>query len=158
MKKTRELNFIFFSAVSVESRRVALATIATPSRADAPRRRPVAAVRHATAGHDKQADLGRSGARDCGAPEWQDESIPTDADDGESSTVGDDMPINGGDNRGLRRERAIEIDLDPADSTDVDVITSAATALSLDDTVENRTEDLAEAMGRITFWTPTPPW
>ena len=33
----------------VESRRVALATIATPSRADAPRRRPVAAVRHATA-------------------------------------------------------------------------------------------------------------
>jgi len=30
---------------------------------------------------DKQADLGRSGARDCGAPEWQDESIPTDADD-----------------------------------------------------------------------------
>ena len=28
--------------------------------------------------------------------EWQDESIPTDADDGESSTVGDDMPINGG--------------------------------------------------------------
>ena len=35
--------------LSVESRRVALATIATPSRADAPRRRPVAAVRHATA-------------------------------------------------------------------------------------------------------------
>ena len=45
---------------------------------------------------DKQADLGRSGARDCGAPEWQDGSVPTDADDGESSTVGDDMPINGG--------------------------------------------------------------
>ena len=37
------------SWLSVESRRVALATIATPSRADAPRRRPVAAVRHATA-------------------------------------------------------------------------------------------------------------
>ena len=36
---------------------------------------------------DKQADLGRSGARGCGAPEWQDESVPTDADDGESSTV-----------------------------------------------------------------------
>ena len=35
--------------LSVESRRVALATIAAPSRADAPRRRPVAAVRHATA-------------------------------------------------------------------------------------------------------------
>ena len=50
---------------------------------------------------------------------------------------------------GIRRERAIDIDVDPADSTDVDVITSAATALSLDDTVENRTEDLAEAMGRI---------
>ena len=45
---------------------------------------------------DKQADLGRSGARDCDAPEWQDESIPTDADDGESSTVSDDMPFNGG--------------------------------------------------------------
>ena len=45
---------------------------------------------------DKQADLGRSGARDCGAPEWQDESVPTDADDLESSTVGDAMPINGG--------------------------------------------------------------
>ncbi|EOD34746.1 hypothetical protein EMIHUDRAFT_228253 [Emiliania huxleyi CCMP1516] len=161
---------------------------------------------------DKQADLGRSGARDCGAPEWQDGSVPTDADDGESSTVGDDMPINGGattiplddigdgassyaddppdspenepppsappsspkapiveqgmiwisytpsaqarhigDNKGIRRERAIDIDVDPADSTDVDVITSAATALSLDDTVENRTEDLAEAMGRITL-------
>ena len=37
------------SWLSVESRRVALATIATPSRDDAPRRRPVAAVRHATA-------------------------------------------------------------------------------------------------------------
>ena len=37
------------SWLSVESRRVALATIATTSRADAPRRRPVAAVRHATA-------------------------------------------------------------------------------------------------------------
>ena len=37
------------SWLSIESRRVALATIATPSRADAPRRRPVAAVRHATA-------------------------------------------------------------------------------------------------------------
>ena len=38
------------SWLSVESRRgVALATIATPIRADAPRRRPVAAVRHATA-------------------------------------------------------------------------------------------------------------
>ena len=37
------------SWLSVESRRVALATIATPSRADAPRRRPFAAVRHATA-------------------------------------------------------------------------------------------------------------
>ena len=37
------------SWLSVESRRVALATIATPSRADAPRRRPVAAVRHAIA-------------------------------------------------------------------------------------------------------------
>ena len=37
------------SWLSVESRRVALATIATPSRADAPRRRSVAAVRHATA-------------------------------------------------------------------------------------------------------------
>ena len=37
------------SWLSVESRQVALATIATPSRADAPRRRPVAAVRHATA-------------------------------------------------------------------------------------------------------------
>ena len=37
------------SWLSVESRRVALATIAAPSRADAPRRRPVAAVRHATA-------------------------------------------------------------------------------------------------------------
>ena len=45
---------------------------------------------------DKQADLGRSGARDCDAPEWQDESIPTDADDGESSAVGDDVVINGG--------------------------------------------------------------
>ena len=161
---------------------------------------------------DKQADLGRSGARDCGAPEWQDGSAPTDADDGESSTVGDDVVINGGgttiplddigdgassyaddppdspenrpppsappsppkapavehgviwisytpsaqarhigDNKGIRRERAIDIDVDPADSTDVDVITSAATALSLDDTVENRTEDLAEAIGRITL-------
>ena len=148
---------------------------------------------------DKQADLGRSGARDCDAPEWQDESIPTDADDGESSTVGDDVVINGGgttiplddigdgassyaddppdspenrpppsappsqpkapvvehgviwisytpsaqarhigDNKGIRRERAIDIDVDPADSTDVDVITSAATAFSLDNTVENR--------------------
>ena len=169
---------------------------------------------------DKQADLGRSGARDCDAPEWQDESIPTDADDGESSTVGDDVVINGGgttiplddigdgassyaddppdspenrpppsappsppkapavehgviwisytpsaqarhigDNKGIRRERAIDIDVDPADSTDVDVITSAATALSLDDTVENRTEDLAEAIGRITLGpapAPTP--
>ena len=56
-----------------------------------------------------------------------------------------------GDNKGIRRERAIDIDADPADSTDVDVITSAATALSLDDTVENRTEDLAEAIGRITL-------
>ena len=37
------------SWLSVESRRVALATIATPSRADAPRRWPIAAVRHATA-------------------------------------------------------------------------------------------------------------
>ena len=37
------------SWLSVESRRVALATMAAPSRADAPRRRPVAAVRHATA-------------------------------------------------------------------------------------------------------------
>ena len=37
------------SWLSVESKRVALATIATPSRADAPRRRPVAAVRHAIA-------------------------------------------------------------------------------------------------------------
>ena len=37
------------SWLSVESRRVALATIATPTRADAPRRRPVAAVRHAIA-------------------------------------------------------------------------------------------------------------
>ncbi|EOD19786.1 hypothetical protein EMIHUDRAFT_255588 [Emiliania huxleyi CCMP1516] len=37
------------SWLSVESKRVALATIATPSRADAPRRRPVAAVRHVTA-------------------------------------------------------------------------------------------------------------
>ena len=37
------------SWLSVESKRVALATIATPSRADAPRRRPAAAVRHATA-------------------------------------------------------------------------------------------------------------
>ena len=37
------------SWLSVESRRVALATITTPSRADASRRRPVAAVRHATA-------------------------------------------------------------------------------------------------------------
>ena len=36
-------------AESVESRRVALATISTPSRADAPRRRSVAAVRHVTA-------------------------------------------------------------------------------------------------------------
>ena len=53
-----------------------------------------------------------------------------------------------GDNRGIRRERAIDIDLVPADSTDVDAITSAATALSLEDTVENHTEDLAEAMGR----------
>ena len=44
----------------------------------------------------KQADLGKSGVRDCGAPEWQDESVPTDADDGESSTVGDDVVINGG--------------------------------------------------------------
>ena len=169
---------------------------------------------------DKQADLGRSGARGCGAPEWQDESVPTDADDGESSTVGDDVVINGGgatipledigdgassyaddppdspedepppsappsppkapiveqgviwisytpsaqarhigDNKGIRRERAIDIDVDPADSTDVDVITSAATALSLDDTVENRTEDLAEAIGRITLGpdpAPTP--
>ena len=43
---------------------------------------------------DKQADLGRSGARDCGAPEWQ--ARRTDADDGESSTVGDDMAVNGG--------------------------------------------------------------
>ncbi|EOD04519.1 Hypothetical protein EMIHUDRAFT_220995 [Emiliania huxleyi CCMP1516] len=100
---------------------------------------------------DKQADLGRSGARDCDAPEWQDESIPTDADDGESSTVGDDVARHIGDNKGIRRERAIDIDVDPADSTDVDVITSAATALSLDDTVENRTEDLAEAIGRITL-------
>ena len=53
----------------------------------------------------------------------------------------------------------IDIDLDPADSTDVDAITSAATALSLDDTVENRTEDLAEAIGRITLGpapAPTP--
>ena len=47
-----------------------------------------------------------------------------------------------GDSKGIRRERAIDIDLDPADSTDVDAITSAATALSLDDTVENHTEDL----------------
>jgi len=65
-----------------------------------------------------------------------------------------------GDNRGTRRERAIDIDLDPADSTDVDAITSAATALSLDDTVENHTEDLAaEAMGRVTLdpdLAPTP--
>lgn len=64
-----------------------------------------------------------------------------------------------GDNKGIRRERAIDIDVDPADSTDVDVITSAATALSLDDTVENRTEDLAEAIGRITLGpdpAPTP--
>ncbi|EOD17415.1 hypothetical protein EMIHUDRAFT_210105 [Emiliania huxleyi CCMP1516] len=108
---------------------------------------------------DKQADLGRSGARDCDAPEWQDESIPTDADDGESSTVGDDVARHIGDNKGIRRERAIDIDVDPADSTDVDVITSAATALSLDDTVENRTEDLAEAIGRITLGpdpAPTP--
>jgi len=37
----------------------------------------------------------------------------------------------------------IETLLDPADSTDVDAITSAATALSLDDTVENQPEDLA---------------
>ena len=37
------------SWLSVESWRVALATVATPSLADAPRRRPVAAVRHATA-------------------------------------------------------------------------------------------------------------
>ncbi|EOD37411.1 hypothetical protein EMIHUDRAFT_223811 [Emiliania huxleyi CCMP1516] len=43
-----------------------------------------------------------------------------------------------GDNKGIRRERAIDVDVDPADSTDVDVITSAATALSLDDTVENK--------------------
>ena len=56
-----------------------------------------------------------------------------------------------GDNRLIRRERAIDIDLDPADSTDVDAITSAATALSLEDTVENHTEDLAEAMGRVTL-------
>ena len=56
-----------------------------------------------------------------------------------------------GDNKGIRRERAIDIDVDPADSTDVDVITSAAAALSLGDTVENRTEDLAEAIGRITL-------
>ena len=56
-----------------------------------------------------------------------------------------------GDNKGIRRERAIDIDVDPADSTDVDVITSAATALSLDDTVENQTEDLAEAIDRITL-------
>ncbi|EOD07635.1 hypothetical protein EMIHUDRAFT_218117 [Emiliania huxleyi CCMP1516] len=100
-----------------------------------------------------------SGARDCGAPEWQDESVPTDADDGESSTVGDDVARHIGDNKGIRRERAIDIDVDPADSTDVDVITSAATALSLDDTVENRTEDLAEAIGRITLGpdpAPTP--
>ncbi|EOD26938.1 hypothetical protein EMIHUDRAFT_236236 [Emiliania huxleyi CCMP1516] len=40
-----------------------------------------------------------------------------------------------GDNKGIRRERAIDIDVDPADSTDVDVISSAATALSLDDTM-----------------------
>ncbi|EOD04406.1 hypothetical protein EMIHUDRAFT_221219 [Emiliania huxleyi CCMP1516] len=109
---------------------------------------------------DKQADLGRSGARDCGAPEWQDESVPTDA-----QTTGRAAPWattclsteearHIGDNKGIRRERAIDIDVDPADSTDVDAITSAATALSLDvvdDTVENRTEDLAEAMGRITL-------
>ena len=38
----------------------------------------------------------RLSARDCSAPEWQDESVPTDADDGESSTVGDDVGINGG--------------------------------------------------------------
>ncbi|EOD30155.1 hypothetical protein EMIHUDRAFT_203645 [Emiliania huxleyi CCMP1516] len=60
---------------------------------------------------DKQADLGRSGARYCGAPEWQDESIPTDADDGESSTVGDDVARHIGDNKGIRRERAIDIDV-----------------------------------------------
>ena len=43
-QRVRELLWL-----SVESKRVALATIATPSRADAPGRRPVAAVRHATA-------------------------------------------------------------------------------------------------------------
>ena len=43
---------------------------------------------------DKQADLGRSGARDCGAPEWQDDGESRRR--GESSTVSDDMPINGG--------------------------------------------------------------
>ena len=47
------------------SRRVALATIATPSRADAPRRRPVAAVRHATAAAEAPATrwAGRQKAR-----------------------------------------------------------------------------------------------
>ena len=60
------------SWLSVESRRVALATIAAPSRADAPRRRPVAAVRHATAaeapathwaGRQKASSTGK-----CNAP------------------------------------------------------------------------------------------
>ena len=52
-QRVRELSWL-----SVESRRVALATIATPSRADAPRRRPVAAVRHAIAAKAPATHLG----------------------------------------------------------------------------------------------------
>ena len=48
------------SWLSVESRRVALATIAAPSRADAPRRRPVAAARHATAAERQLPPIGRA--------------------------------------------------------------------------------------------------
>ena len=65
------------SWLSVESRRVALATIATtPSRADAPRRRPVAAVRHATAAERHLPPIGRADRRPgqtstgkCNAPQ-----------------------------------------------------------------------------------------
>ena len=57
------------SWLSVESRRVALATIATPSRADAPRRRPVAAVRHATAAEAPAPPIGRADRRP--GQQWQ---------------------------------------------------------------------------------------
>ena len=59
-QRVRELLWL-----SVESKLVALATIATPSRADAPGRRPVAAVRHATAAAEAPAAhwAGRQKAR-----------------------------------------------------------------------------------------------